>query len=332
MAWLYIPDSKESHCAADMEGLNWALKESFQDQEPFVMWRGNVLQPNTLSKKWKKVPWMMRLSGLMLKPSTASLGVEKWIGSLEDSHANPIQRLENKWGKQIPGTYGPILSESLGRCDQDSYSLRMFQMSLECDLIPLSLTSINWGIMLHGVLWRLRTLEPCIEEGDGSSWESNMMIPKPNAADGMRTNNHHHRGNLTLKGYAQLWPTPTASEAQKAGNYSKGQMGQSLTAMTKQGKLIPTPTTQGNASVAGQYDKNTGTTLAGFVKTFPTPIAREANEAGGSMERHRRLNREKETLTRAISGEENLTQCGKLNPQWVAWLMGLPIGWINYEY
>lgn len=334
MTWLYVPDLTGSLFAADMEASSWELSESFQNQEPFVMWRGNCLQLSTLSKKWKKVNWIKRLSGLMLKPSTANLGVEKWIGSLEVFHVNPIQRLENKWGNKIPEIYGPILSESLGKCDQDSYSLRMFQTSLNFDLIKLSLTSTPSGILLHGALWRLPMLAQGIKEKDGSAWRffatptvmdstnlgmrtiakeslekgnwrgidlktSAKLIPTPTASDSMRTNNHHQRGNLKLKGYAEMFPTPT---------------------------------TQANAQIAGQYDKRTGTTLAGHVKMFPTPLAREANETGGSMDRHRKLNRENDSLTRSISGEEDLEICGRLNPQWVAWLMGLPIGWINSEY
>jgi hypothetical protein len=260
MVWLYVPD---------MEGLNSDLNECLLNTELFVMSRGNSLRPNTLLKKWKKGGWINRLSGLTLKPSMASHGVEKWISSLEDSHANPIQLLENKWAKEIRETCGPILSESLGKCDQDSYSLRMFQMSLKCDLIPLSLTSTKSGLMLHGVLWGLPMLARPIKENAGFYLESEM---------------------------------------------------------------IPTPTTQGNAQVAGQYDKRTGTTLAGYARMFPTPRAREDKELNGSMERHKKLGRERETLTRQISGEAGLSHGGRLNPQWVAWLMGLPIGWINLDY
>lgn len=257
MVWLYVPD---------MEDLSSPSSEFSQNTEPFVMWRGKPLSPNTLSKKWKKGGWITRLSGLMCEPLTVSRGVERWISSLEVSHVNPIQVLESNWPKMIRETYGRISSESLGKCYQDSYSLKMFQASLNGDLKKLSLTSINSGMMLHGVLWQLPKLGLHIKENDGFS------------------------------------------------------------------SVFPTPTTQGNACVAGQYNKNTGTTLAGYARMFPTPIAREPNEVGGSMERHRKLNRENDTLTRRISGEEGLTHGGKLNPQWVAWLMGLPIGWINSEY
>jgi hypothetical protein len=140
-------------------------------------------------------------------------------------------------------------------------------MSLNSDLTKLSLTSINWGILVHGAIWRLPKLAEDTKEIDGS------YLP-----------------------------------------------------------LIPTPTTQANAQVKGQYSKTTGTTLTGYVKMFPTPISRECNEANNSLEIYRKKGREKDTLTRVISGEEGLSHGGRLNPQWVAWLMGLPIGWINSDY
>jgi hypothetical protein len=362
MAWLYVPD---------MEGLNSELNEFYQDQEPFVMWRGNVLPFNTLSKKWKKVPWMQRLSGLTSKPSTASLGVEKWIGSVEDSHANPIQLLENNWEKQTLATSGRILSESLGKCDQDSYSLKMFQTSLKCDLIPLSLTSTNWGMMLHGVLWRLPTLVPPTVEEDGSAWPSfatptvmdagewtkirkvakeslaqgkwrginlrtsAIMIPTPNAADGMRTNSVHQRGNLTLKGYAEKWPTPTAMSGGQgiAPSHVKGTHGINLGAAVKLKEMFPIPGAS-DAIKSGNYKpgtkKQSQKSLVALAKAnFPTPAARDwkgpypRKNGGGLPDLVEKWKKD---------GEEALKNSGRLNPQWVAWLMGLPIGWINSEY
>ena len=290
MAWLYVPG---------MEGSKSELNKSLMNTKPFVMSRGKPLQPATLSKKWKKGGWITRLSGLTLKPSKAKDGVEKWILLLEDFHVNPIQMLETKWGKMTPATYGRILSESLGKCDQASYSLKTFQMSLNSDLTKLSLTSINWGILVHGGIWRLPKLVQDTKETGGSCLE----FPTPTTqANAQVKGQYSKKTGTTLAGYVKMFPTPTASEAQKAGYYSKGQMGNSLTAMAKQGRL------------------------------FPTPISREANEANNSLEIYKKKGREKDTLTRVISGEEGLTHGGRLNPQWVAWLMGLPIGWINSDY
>ena len=300
MAWLYVPDMGDS---------SWELNESFLQLEPFVMWRGKPMRPPTLSKRWRKGGFITRLYGMTLEPSTANLGVERWISSLEVSHVSPSQVLENNWGTKTPDTYGLSLNGSLAKCDQDSYSLRTSQVSLDGSFLQFSSTLPNWGIMLHGVLWRL---------------------PK--------------------------WARPT-----------EGKDGSCLPS-------VPTPSTQGNVSIRGQYDKNTGTTLGGYARMFPTPTVAHLRNHNEPIESYlKRVNDYKEGKTKGkpgislgvharmfptpttgeekyrlqgntqaskclaamarkgelTDGEEVLTHGGKLNPEWVAWLMGLPIGWIN---
>lgn len=256
MVWLYVPD---------MEDLNSPSSEFSQHTEPFVMWRGKPLQPNTLSKKWKKGGFIKRLSGLTCEPLTVSRGVEKLISSLPVSHVNPIQVLASNWPKEIQEIYGTTSSELLGKCDQASYSLKTCQASLNGDLIKLSLTSINWGILVRGVLWRLPKLEPCTKGSDGFS----SVFPTPVASDGKRTNDTYGAGNLTLKGAVKLMPTPTTGDL-KYRLKGNSQSSRCLPALAKKGELT--------------------------------------------------------------DGADRFIPGGKLNPDWVAWLMGLPIGWINSEY
>lgn len=309
MAWLYVPD---------MEVLNWELNESLMNTKPFVMSRGKPLQLATLSKKWKKGAWITRLSGLTSKPSTANHGVEKWILSLEDFHANPIQMLETKWGKMTHATSGPILFESLGKCDQTSYSLKTYQMSLNSELTRLSLTSINWGILVHGGIWRLPKLVQDTKETGGSYLE----FPTPTTQANAQVKGQYSKTTgTTLAGYVNMFPTPTTR------GYAHASQGQTehFLKMVKEKKMTME---EAQALLNLKEIKNHRT----YKKMFPTPTGREANEMGGSMETHKKLNTENDSLTRAISGMENLSHGGRLNPQWVGWLMGLPIGWINSDY
>ncbi len=64
--------------------------------------------------------------------------------------------------------------------------------------------------------------------------------------------------------------------------------------------------------------------LAGavMVSTYPTPNARDYKGAPGAGCRER--GGHQSSLPAAIPG-------GQLNPRWVEWLMGWPIGWVNYE-
>jgi hypothetical protein len=78
---------------------------------------------------------------------------------------------------------------------------------------------------------------------------------------------------------------------------------------------LPTPTVSSGAQVA--WDKTPGqtggTTLAGYVKYWPTPTAHLAKETNAPSE----ANRNEPTLSSLVGGT--------LNPSWVEWLMGFPI-------
>jgi hypothetical protein len=100
------------------------------------------------------------------------------------------------------------------------------------------------------------------------------------------------------------------------------------------GGCLPTPTSsdpqlERRAKHGDHYVTETGTVrrknedgtssmlgLAGFVRMFPTPTAHNAKEVAAPSEFNRN------TPTLAAAG-------GILNPDWVGWLMGFPIGWAS---
>tara|TARA_R100000700_G_C3179653_1_gene156594 strand:- start:7525 stop:7992 length:468 start_codon:yes stop_codon:yes gene_type:complete len=94
--------------------------------------------------------------------------------------------------------------------------------------------------------------------------------------------------------------------------------------------LWPNPTTQDNNQVRGAgatRGTKRGTTLGGAVRLWPTPRASEWKGVGplGSKSHLHRL--EKGYLDASVQEAEQVT--GKLNPTWVEWLMGFPIGWTD---
>lgn len=121
-----------------------------------------------------------------------------------------------------------------------------------------------------------------------------------------------------------LWlPTPDTGQSQnghgaRGGRPGNGrQSGASLSAMAKHG-MWPTPTVCGNYNRKGSSPQS-GDGLATAVKKFPTPTCQDATNNGGrsQMQRHTRpLN--------AVIG-------GALNPTWVEWLMGWPLGWTDLK-
>jgi len=111
-----------------------------------------------------------------------------------------------------------------------------------------------------------------------------------------------------------LWPTPVA-DGDRATNYAQG--GTSLGYAVRN---WPTPTVHGNHNRKGA-SKNSGDGLATAVKMWSTPTCHDRNGQSGAKR------------GRNAQGGECLAQQvgGTLNPMWVEWLMGWPVGWTDCE-
>lgn len=111
-----------------------------------------------------------------------------------------------------------------------------------------------------------------------------------------------------------LWPTSVA-DGNRATNYAQG--GTSLGYAVRN---WPTPTAHGNHNRKGA-SKTSGDGLATAVKKWATPTCHDRKGQSGAKR------------GRNAQGGACLTQQvgGTLNPMWVEWLMGWPIGWTDCE-
>ena len=84
--------------------------------------------------------------------------------------------------------------------------------------------------------------------------------------------------------------------------------------------MYPTPTVQDAENDGGpsQYNRNS-IPLNALVKLFPTPSTMDGIERKGMRPSRAATNRTTGYLSEAIPGS--------LNPEWVEWLMGFPVGW-----
>lgn len=276
-----------------LEGSNSELNESLMATEPWLSWRGKPSPLQTWSKRWKRVPWLPRLFGLTCEPSTASRGVEKWMSSLPGSRANLSASLESVKESKMSATFGPRFQGSLARFDHQSLSWRTSQASL----MPPGWVSLEtcpkWGMISRGELFELQKPAHLTKERDSLALDS---FPTPTV-----------KANQT-----------SPSMIAKGGSFRN---------------LFPTPTTQdaGKATKKLRTDHQNNLTAIVFQKeTFPTPTARDSK--GGyreeSLMRKDGKSRRFDALPNAAIGGVGTDQHpGQLNPEWVEWLMGWPIGW-----
>jgi hypothetical protein len=207
--------------------------------------------------------------------------------------------------------------------DRDSCGWKTVHCLFQEDLDWSSLTLPNWGMMQDGELWERTTPGlPIAESGSGSG---------------------------------ENWPTPCATDHKGSGK--TGQLRDRLDYAVERGGTKTRQTWPTPQATAGTYDLNWESTdgrvkpnkLGWAVRTlWPTPRAGKTSDENEESWKARNADGQVSTppLTLAVkmwatptastggpepegqTGRKLTTQVsGQLNPDWVEWLMGWPIGW-----
>ena len=260
-----------------------------------------------------KMTGFSRLSrfGMMFKPLTDDLGEALLMSYLEDFLAKTSQLQEKELGsKEIDQECGEKWRGSFTRYDQDSCSWKTHQCSLLGDLDEFSETWPQWGLMRNGECWEQTTLERTIR-GTGYGFEENKwatpttmdkLPPKsPEALHKEATQSRLNRSKpANLRDQVsnmQNWPTPNAWDG-KRGPRSE----ENLKTKKHQINLI------------------TAVKQAEREKLLPTPNARDWKDGKTAGNR-------KSPGLGVVAHQLDTQTGGQLNPMWVEWLMGWPLGW-----
>jgi len=122
-----------------------------------------------------------------------------------------------------------------------------------------------------------------------------------------------------------LWATPAASDGQRGGTITDKMTGQSLPQMVNTPDKWPTPNARdwkdSGASQGNRQSPNLGTQVH-----WPTPRSCSAMAATLTDQGQRFPN-----LETVMAHTDQATIGGKLNPTWVEWLMGWPLGWTDLK-
>lgn len=236
-------------------------------------------------------------SGTMLPPSMGTPGVEGLIWLPVDSHARTFPRLGRVRELMAKGPACGEKWQGLSvRLNPDMCGWRTHRCLFIEDCPESSVILPGWGLMQGGEFWGLMMPgHPTEEKGSGSL----VTFPTPKASEdkcGTDSSGTPSLGKMALDG---LWPTPMAQDADKAttrlrDNFAKG----------------------GNLTAA--------------VANWPTPTA---SQHKGWAANHNRADTD-DRLDYTVEREANQNQPGdkaRLNPDWVEWLMGWPIGWTSLE-
>ena len=310
MGWVHLPNLASSLAT---EAFRLVCASPAYRCKPSATSNSTPTAKTSWSRECATGSWMMRHCGMMFEPLTGNPGVDTWICLLEDSRANPTPWRASAEEKLTNAISGQTPLESFGKWDPDSCCWRTYQASLLTGMQEP--WSGNWpksGMTACGTAYRLWPSVPRTSVGGGGA------LPTPDANRSSYAGNgygqnlrqmaktgawptpkaHEHmdrnvRGNLTLNGAAKLWPTPQSHDQGMGDPTRVGRFG------TKHG------------------DRN----LNDEVLMWPTPTARDRRSFNGAVPPPH--HRGSDCLVTQVGGQ--------LNPRWVEWLMGLPIGWVSSE-
>ena len=262
-------------------------------------------------------------SGTMPEPLTVSLGVAPLMSSVVDSRVSPSAAQENAKGLKTSATCGLIPSESFASYDPESSSWRTSP-----DLFG-STSPVFWetwpkqGTIVNGGCWERETSElHTFASGCG------FMLPTPTAQTyGTQGSSGTKRPSLETMARHNLWPTPQAHDATKGNANRVGRYGTKHGGRNLNDWVMKWPTPQARDYKGVPGNNFNMSSLPRAVNQWPTPTANEdaASTPNGKMQpmlgNHPGV--------RGTTPEE--WSRGSLNPLWVEWLMGWPIGWTGLE-
>lgn len=294
MGWLYVPELAESNSACELrpeDASAWCATSSGKPTLRPFSWRG-----------WKTRPWITRLSGTILRPSTAARGVVWRIALLQGYPVSPIASRDPVPDTLTSERSGPNSFESLKSASQLSFLLRTSRHSSNTSSQSIAAYQA-WVSGSHRRCYRPpRNAELRISETDSLSW----------------------------------LPTPTAQNYGTNQGGAAGRVGETRPSLEILMTSLPTPAARdwksdhGQMSDAQMYGTK-GKPLPRVVVSLPTPTAADykaSGAAGYSTESGRHSGT---TLTDAVTGAASAGRNGKLNPRLSEWMMGFPAGWMSSE-
>lgn len=289
--------------------------------ESSLMWRSKPSQLPTWLRRWKRDSWFRHLSGRILKPCQHTALESALTYSLAVIPVSPSARQGFAEAQTTLDTSGPIYGDTLNQLDLFDASLKTSRGISASDSEKLSKT---WKAL---VTQRRGEYSARLKSARRTKENESLFWATPCARD------HHPNGmkdgsKVDLGNQVRMWPTPTAQDNnQVKGNPDHPKRGTTLGGAVRQ---WPTPTASDSQGGVREMDGKRGRALKDLPQqTWPTPSARDykGGYPGGRI-RNGKISRD--TLDVAVQHSDNQRQsAGQLNPTWVEWLMGLPLGWTD---
>lgn len=279
------------------------------DGEPFAPSSATPTPQAYSSRDKTTAHWRRFPSGMTCAPLTADHGEAVLMSYLAGFPVRTLAPPDKAPASTAPApASGDRWRGSLAKYDRDSSSWKTPQCSLLAGLDAFSATWPRWGMMHDGECSGLATPVRRISETESGSW------PTPNKMDAHghesmsspehwqerqeAKERHGIRLQFPLRVAVRMWPEGPGAAYPK--------------------EKWPTPTKSDGLGGPGQSaSAQGGMNLRTAVRRFPTPTVNDSKNNNPPSQALR------------DTPPLNVVVGGRLNPPWVEWLMGWPLGWTD---
>jgi len=332
MTWLYVPPTHLSTPEVEDSTLdsNWVFEALSQS----CAWRETQPPPRSWSRTWRRVDWLRALCGQIPEPLTASHGVASWIGSLEASRASLGPSQERGKGPKTTDGSGHTSGASLAKWNPEDSSWRTYQASLLTGELTQFLES--WpktGTTRCGQLFALQTLEPHIAANASSFW------PTATQDSVSQRSKRYAQGGMPLSAEVVDWPSPTAHDGRRPGAELTSTQGANL---KREAIEWQSPDTGGGGRTTKGSQRQAESGLGNQSEMWLTPSANEDASGRPGRIMQPMLSQQSRTMMGEPSLQALKTESDgptsssdgpnlrrRLNPLFVAWLMGMETDWLD---
>jgi DNA (cytosine-5)-methyltransferase 1 len=240
-----------------------------------------------------------------------------------DTHASLSAQQANAKEQTTLDTFGLGLDKPLANYDPDTQSWKMYEATYLWGDCPLLENLPASGMTQNGALFPQPAWVPITSATVSLSW------PTPRANPAMAStitleiaNNPNRQPNLETVVGRRQWPTPTAhpDNSNVNGKFANPTLGDAV-------RMWPTPTVDDSKNVNPKPNRRPG--LVAEVNSWPTPTESSCGNEGLRMMLDKKI--AEGSITQEDKKAMTAGNGGKLNPMWVEWLMGFPLGWTDLE-
>lgn len=362
--WIINPLTYSLSAQAEAASIS-DLNSLFHMLEPSLMWRSKHMPAPSWERAWKRNIWLQHLCGRISKPSTADGGVDLWIAYLAATRANlsaspaagAAPRTHDICGPTSAGPSTDARTSSSSLIIPSGCSSKMSPTICEWGSNRSPATYDAWATSLRRACLQRRKLAPATDANDCLSWRT----PSDDLKRGGAANPEHRKAQghtINLQDQATYWPTANVPNGGRAmaqdhvaakGQTSKGKRQVDLGSVAA---FWPSPRVsdenmdrRSDEAMQHEADRpNRGS------NQWPTPSASDPRQGYQQRPEGMKSQQNQQGLT-TIAVD---TQCsllgqpiletggaclssdltspppsarGQLNPYFVEWLMGWPLGW-----